>query len=71
MGSFYILCKFENFLIVMSVELLPLNKKKTDILIEGTKTNPQKSTKYKVFDPMQTFSFDTTLKIEEDKRSLG
>ena len=45
----------------MSIELLLLNKKHTDTLIEQTKTKPQETLEFKVNKQLETFSFSTPI----------
>ena len=52
----------------MNNEVLLLIKKHTDILIEQTKTKPQKTLEYKMNKQMQTFSFNPPIiSVEEGK----
>ena len=56
----------------MNSELLLLNKKHTDTLIEQTKTRPQATLEFKIDKQMQTFSFNPPINlIEEDKWLLA
>ena len=56
----------------MNNELLLLIKKHTDILIEQTKTKPQKTLDFKMNKQMQTFSFNRPMNlVEEGKWLLG
>ena len=56
----------------MNNELLLLYKKHTDILIEQTKTRPQKTLEFVMNKQMQTFSFNPPINlVEEDKWLLG
>ena len=56
----------------MNSELLLLNKKHTDTLIEQTKTKPQETLEFKMDKQMQTFSFNPPINlIEEDKWLLA
>ena len=56
----------------MNHELLPLNKKHTDTLIEQTKTRPQGTLEFKMNKQMQTFSFNPPINLfEEDKWLLA
>ena len=56
----------------MNNELLLLNKKHTDTLIEQTKTKPQKTLEFKMNKQMQSFSFNPPVYlVEEGKWLLG
>ena len=56
----------------MNNELLLLNEKHTDTLIEQTTTKPQETFEFKMNKQMQTFSFSPPLNsIEEGKWLLG
>ena len=56
----------------MNNELLLLNKKHTDTLIQQTRTKPQETLEFKMIRSKQTFSFNPPLKlIEEGKCLLG
>ena len=50
----------------MNNELLLLNKKHTDILIEQTKTKPQDTLDFKMDKQSQTFSFNTPINLFEE-----
>ena len=47
----------------MSEQKLLLNKEKTDILVEKTKTKPQETLLYKKTQPMDNFYFDMPFSI--------
>ena len=56
----------------MNNELLLLNKKHTDTLIEQTKTKPQETLEFKMDKQIQSFSFNPPINlIEEDKWLLA
>ena len=56
----------------MNNELLLLNKKHTDTLIQQTKTKPQETLEFKMNKQMQTFSFNPPINlVEEDKWLLA
>ena len=56
----------------MNNELLLLNKKHTDTLIEQTKTRPQETLEFKMNKQMQTFSFNPPINLfEQDKWLLA
>ena len=56
----------------MNNELLLLNKKHTDTLIEQTKTKPQEALEFKMNKQRQTFSFNPPINtLEEGKCLLG
>ena len=56
----------------MNNELLPLNKKHTDTLIEQTKTKLQETLELKMNKQKQTFSFNPPINlVEEGKWLLG
>ena len=56
----------------MNNELLLLNKKHTDTLIENTRSRPQKTLEFQMNQQMQTFSFNPPINlVEEGKRLLG
>ena len=56
----------------MNNELLLLNKKHTDTLIEQTRTKPQETLELKMNKQMQTFSFNPPINlVEEGKWLLG
>ena len=56
----------------MNNELLLLIKKRTDTLIEQTKTKPQETLEFKMNKQKQTFSFNTPINlVEEGKWLLG
>ena len=56
----------------MNNELLLLNKKHTDTLIEQTKTKPQETLEFKMNKQMQIFSFNLLINlVEEDKWLLA
>ena len=50
----------------MNIELLLLNKKHTDTLIEQTKTKPQETPEFKMSKQMQTFSFNPSINLLEE-----
>ena len=54
----------------MNNDLLLLNKKHTDILIEQTKTKPQETLDFKMNKPMQTFSFNPPIILVEEGKWL-
>ena len=54
----------------MNNELLLLNKKHTDTLIEQTKTKPQETLEFKMNKQMQTFSFNPPLNLVEEGKWL-
>ena len=55
-------------ILYMKKELLLLIKKHTDTLIEQTKTKPQETSKFKMVQSKQTFSFNPPINlVEEDK----
>ena len=55
----------------MNDELLLLIKKRTDILVEQTKTRPQETLEFKMDKQMQTFSFNPPINLVEGKWLLG
>ena len=56
----------------MNNELLPLNEKHADTLIQQTKTRPQATLELKMNQQMQTFSFNQSINLfEEGKWLLG
>ena len=56
----------------MNNELLILNKKHTDTLIEQTKTKPQETLDFKMIRSKQTFSFNPPINlVDEGKWLLG
>ena len=54
----------------MNNELLLLNKKHTDTLIEHTKTKPQETLEFKMNKQMQTFSFNPPINLVEEGKWL-
>ena len=54
----------------MNNELLLLNKKYTDTLIEQTKTRPQGTLEFKLIKQMQTFSFNPSINLIEEGKWL-
>ena len=54
----------------MNNELLLLIKKRTDTLIEQTKTKPQETLEFKMNKQMQTFSFKPTINLVEEGKWL-
>ena len=54
----------------MNNELLLLNKKRTDTLIEQTKTKPQETLEFKMNKQTQTFLFNPTLNLIEEGKWL-
>ena len=54
----------------MNNELLLLNKKHTDTLIEQTKTKPQETLEFKMKKQMQTFSFNPPINLLEEGKWL-
>ena len=54
----------------MNNELLLLNKKHTDTLIEQTKTKPQETLEFKMNKQMQTFSFNPPINLVEEGKWL-
>ena len=54
----------------MNNELLLLNKKHTDTLIEQTKTKPQETLKFKMNKQTQTFSFNPPINLVEEGKWL-
>ena len=54
----------------MNNELLLLNKKSTDTLIEQTKTKPQETFEFKMKKQMQTFSFNPPIHLVEEGKWL-
>ena len=54
----------------MNNELLILNKKHTDSLIEQTKTKPQETLEFKMNKQMQTFSFNPPINLLEECKWL-
>ena len=54
----------------MNNELLLLNKKHTDTLIEQTKTKPQETLEFKMKKQMQTFSFNPPINLVEERKWL-
>ena len=54
----------------MNNELLLLNKKHTDTLIEQTKTKPQETLEFKMIKQMQTFSFNPPIILVEEGKWL-
>ena len=55
----------------MSVELLHLIKKKTDVLVEDTKTSYQETLQFKMNLSKETFSFNVPLSLEESNLLLA
>ena len=55
----------------MSVELLHLIKKKTDVLVEDTKTSYQETLQFKMNLSKETFSFNVPLSLEESNLVLA
>ena len=54
----------------MNNELLLLNKKHTDILLQQTKTKPQETLEFKMKKQMQTFSFNPPINLAEEGKWL-
>ena len=54
----------------MNNQLLLLIKKRTDTLIEQTKTKPQETLEFKINKQMQTFSFNPPINLLEDGKWL-
>ena len=54
----------------MNSELLLLIKKRTDTLIEQTKTKPQETLEFKMIRSKQTFSFNPPLNLVEEGKWL-
>ena len=54
----------------MKNELLILNKKHTDTLIEQTKTRPQETLEFKMIKQMQTFSSSPSINLVEESKWL-
>ena len=54
----------------MNYELLLLNKKHTDTLIQQTKTKPQETLEFKMKKQMQTFSFNPPINLVEEGKCL-
>ena len=54
----------------MNNEVLLLNKKHTDTLIEQTKTKPQETLEFKMSEQMQTFSFNPPINLVEEGKQL-
>ena len=54
----------------MNNELLLLNKKHTDTLIENTRTRPQETLEFKMNKQMQTFSFNPPINLLEEGKWL-
>ena len=54
----------------MNTELLLLNKKPTDTLVEQTKTKPQETLEFKMNEEMQTFSFNPPINLVEEGKWL-
>ena len=54
----------------MNNELLLLNKKHTDTLIQQTRTKPQETLEFKMIKPMQMFSFNPPINLVEEGRWL-
>ena len=54
----------------MNNELLLLNKKHTDTLIEQTKTKPQETLEFEMIKQMQTFSFNPPINLFEEGKWL-
>ena len=54
----------------MNNELLLLFKKHTDTLIEQTKAKPQEILEFKMNKQMQTFSFNPSINLVEESKSL-
>ena len=56
----------------MNNELLLLNKKHTDTLVEQTKTKPQENLEFNMNKPKQIFSFNPPINlVEEGKWLIG
>ena len=56
----------------MNIELLLLMKKHRDTLIDQTKTKPQETLEFKMYNQMQPFSFNPPINlVEEGKWLLG
>ena len=54
----------------MNIEILLLNKKHSDTLIEQTKTRPQETLENKMNKQMQTFSFIPPINLVEEGKGL-
>ena len=54
----------------MNIELLLLNKKRTDTLNEKTKTRPQETLEFEMNKPLERFSFSPTLNFKEEGKWL-
>ena len=54
----------------MNNELLLLNKKHTDTLIQQTRTKPQKTLEFKMSKQMQTYSFNPPINLLEEGKWL-
>ena len=54
----------------MIIELFLLKKENTDTLIEQTKTKPQETLEFKLNKQMQTFSFNLTNNLLEERKWL-
>ena len=50
----------------MNKEFLLLNKKRTDTLVEQTKTRPQETIEFETNEQMQTFSFNPPNNLSEE-----
>ena len=54
----------------MNNEVLRLNKKHTDTLLDQTKTLPQETLEFKMNEQMQTFSFSPPINVVEECKWL-
>ena len=54
----------------MNNELLPLNKKHTDTLIQQTQTRPQETLEFVLEKQMQNFSFSSPINLNEEGKWL-
>ena len=54
----------------MSIELFLSIKKHTDTLIEQTKTKPQETLEFKMYEQLQTFSFNPPINLVENGKWL-
>ena len=54
----------------MNNELLLLNKKHTDILIQQTKSRPEETLEFKMNKQMQTFSFNSPINLVQEGKWL-